>query len=211
MKVVMRTAALAVALGVALAGCSKENTAEDQATGQNQAVDQTQAAGQAQVAAANPVERGKYIVDTIGCDDCHSPKNFTPEGIPIPDMTKRLSGHPGGQMPPFDKNVLKPGNWYAMAPDLTAYAGPWGVSYAANLTPDDQTGIGLWTEEVFVAAIRTGKHMGAGRPILPPMPWYYYKNLTDDDLKAVFAYLKSIPAISNPVPAPVGPAEATNM
>ena len=69
----------------------------------------------------------------------------------------------------------------------------------------------LWTEDVFVAAIRNGKHMGAGRPILPPMPYYYYKNLTDDDLKAVFAYLKSLPAISNAVPAPVGPAEAVNM
>jgi hypothetical protein len=205
MKVAIRAAALAVALAFVAAGCSKENTAEDQATDQNQAVDQ------AQVAAANPVERGQYIVETIGCADCHSPKNFTPEGIPVPDATKALSGHPGGQMPPFDKNVLKPGNWYAMAPDLTAYAGPWGVSYAANLTPDDQTGIGLWTEDVFVAAIRNGKHMGAGRPILPPMPWYFYKNLTDDDLKAVFAYLKSIPAISNAVPAPVGPAEAANM
>ena len=211
MKVAMRAATLAVALGVVVAGCSKENTAKDQASEQNQAVGETQPAGETQVAAANPVERGKYLVETIGCADCHSPKNFTPEGIPIPDATKALSGHPGGQMPPFDKNVLKPGNWYAMAPDLTAYAGPWGVSYAANITPDDQTGIGLWTEDVFVAAIRNGKHMGAGRPILPPMPYYYYKNLTDDDLKAVFAYLKSIPAISNAVPAPVGPAEAANM
>ena len=211
MKVAIRATALAVVLGLAVAGCSNENTAEDQATEQNQTADQTQAAGETQVAAANPVERGKYLVETIGCADCHSPKNFTPEGLPVPDETKALSGHPGGQMPPFDKNVLKPGNWYAMAPDLTAFAGPWGLSYAANLTPDDQTGIGLWTEDVFVAAIRNGKHMGAGRPILPPMPWYFYKNLTDDDLKAIFAYLKSIPAISNAVPAPVGPVEAASM
>ena len=71
-------------------------------------------------------------------------------------------------------------------------AGGWLASKA-----DEQTGIGLWTEDIFVAAIRTGKHMGAGREILPPMPWNYYLNASDEDLKAIFWYLKSLPPIKN--------------
>ena len=157
-------------------------------------------------AAKQKVERGKYLVDAIGCQDCHSPKIFS-GGFPHPDPAKTMSGYSGMKLPPIDKKVLAPGNWYLMAPDLTAYVGPWGISYAANLTPDDQTGIGLWTEDVFVQAIRTGKHMGAGRQILPPMPYNYYQLLTDDDLKAVFAYLRTLPPIKNPVPAPVAPPD----
>jgi cytochrome c553 len=152
------------------------------------------------------IERGSYLTTISGCHDCHSPKVFSPEGIPSPDPSRLLAGHIAGtQLPELDKRAFAPGYWYQMSPDLTAFAGPWGVSYAANLTPDEQTGIGLWTEEVFIAAIRTGKHMGAGRPILPPMPWPYLSQATDDDLKAIFAYLKSLPPIKNPVPAPVAP------
>jgi cytochrome c553 len=153
------------------------------------------------------IERGKYLADTMGCQDCHSPKIFSPEGIPHPDESKAYSGHPGSKLPAVEKSKLAPGNWYLMSPDLTAYAGPWGISYAVNITPDDQTGIGLWTEDLFVASIRTGKHMGAGRPILPPMPWPYYRNLSDEDLKSLFAYLKSLPPIKNAVPAPVAAAD----
>jgi hypothetical protein len=89
--------------------------------------------------------------------------------------------------------------------DLTAWSGPWGASYAANLTPDQNTGLAIWTEDMFLAALKTGKHMGKGRQILPPMPWNWYGQLPDEDLKAMFAYLKSIPAISNRVPVPLGP------
>jgi hypothetical protein len=88
---------------------------------------------------------------------------------------------------------------------MTAWAGPWGTSFAANLTPDIETGLGSWTEAMFVKAIRSGKHMGEGRPILPPMPWQVYKNLTDEDLKSIFAYLQSLPAVENAVPEPVPP------
>ncbi|HEU4930166.1 MAG TPA: diheme cytochrome c-553 [Candidatus Krumholzibacteria bacterium] len=212
MKVAIRTAALAVALGFAVAACGNDAAEQNQDAEQDQVADQTQVAGQTEAAGQNQIERGKYLVDVIGCHDCHSPKNFTPEGIPVPDMSKALSGYWASAAPPaFDKRALTPGNWYGMAPDLTAYAGPWGISYAANITPDEQTGIGLWTEDIFVAAIRTGKHMGAGRPILPPMPWHYYKNATDEDLKAIFAYLKSLPPIKNAVPAPVGPQDAAKM
>ena len=200
-------AVLAAALAFNLPACSKNQTAEEEQT-----APPAEGTEPAQVAAAtqSPVERGKYLVESIGCADCHASKTFTAEGIPMPDPAKGLSGH-FAQPFPFDKNTLKPGHTYSIAMDLTAFSGPWGISYAANLTPDDQTGIGLWTEDVFVAAIRNGKHMGAGRQILPPMPWMYYRNLSDDDLKAMFAYLKSQPAISNAVPAPVGPEDAAKM
>jgi hypothetical protein len=131
---------------------------------------------------------------------------------PVPDSTKLLSGHPGNaQLPPVNAASLQPGNWMSMAPDITAFVGPWGISYAANLTPDSTTGIGAWSEETFVNTIRSGKHLGNGRDILPPMPWQFVSKLTDDDLKSVFAYLKSLPAINNKVPAPVTPPDAMKM
>ena len=89
----------------------------------------------------------------------------------------------------------------------TAFAGPWGVTYATNLTSDKATGIGLWTEEMFVKTMRTGKHFGVGRDILPPMPWRGLGQLTDDDLKAIFAYLRSLPPIENAIPAPILPSQ----
>lgn len=156
------------------------------------------------------VQRGHYLVTGTGCGDCHSPKNLTPNG-PVIDSTKLLSGHPANMpLPPVDPTMLKPGQWMGMAPDVTAFVGPWGISYAANLTPDSATGIGAWTEEVFIKTLRTGKHLGMdnGRPILPPMPWYFVNQLTDEDLSAIFAYLKSLPPISNKVPAPTPPNQA---
>ena len=88
---------------------------------------------------------------------------------------------------------------------MTAWAGPWGISYAANLTPDRDTGLGIWTEDIFIRTMRTGKHFGVARDILPPMPWQDLSQLTDDDLKAIFTYLRSIPPIRNHVPEPVPP------
>lgn len=156
----------------------------------------------------SPVERGLYLVHVGGCDDCHTPKVFTKAG-PEPDKSRLLSGHPAdAKVPPVPPGVIGPDQWGAITTnDLTAWAGPWGVSYAANLTPD-ATGLGSWTPETFIQAIRTGKHAGVGRDILPPMPWMGYALMTDDDLRAVFAYLKSLPPISNIVPAPVPPAAA---
>lgn len=153
-----------------------------------------------------PVERGRYLVETIGCSDCHTPKKMGPQG-PELDESRLLSGHPeGSKLPPPPEGQ---GPWIAtVSADLTAWSGPWGISYAFNLTPDENTGIGSWHEETFVKAIRTGRHMGAARPILPPMPWQMYRNLTDADLKAVYAYLRSIPPVKNRVPQPVVPAGA---
>jgi hypothetical protein len=90
----------------------------------------------------------------------------------------------------------------------TAFAGPWGVSFAANLTPDKETGMGSWTEATFIQAIRSGRHEGMGRPIMPPMPWMQYRSASDEDLSAIFAYLQSIPAIANRVPQAMEPPEA---
>ena len=151
------------------------------------------------------VERGRYLVTSIGCGDCHTPKKMGAKG-PEEDHSRLLSGHPEASNFPAPPAPGK-GPWMATASwDLTAWAGPWGISYAMNLTPDENTGIGSWSEETFVGAIRTGRHMGVSRPILPPMPWWAFKNLSDEDLKSIYAYLRSIPPVKNRVPLPVEPA-----
>jgi len=96
----------------------------------------------------------------------------------------------------------------AMSPTLTAWSGPWGVSFSANLTPDPETGVLRdFTEAQFIQTMRTGRHRGQGREILPPMPWPFIGKMTDDDLKAVFAYLRQVPAVKNKVPDPIPPAK----
>jgi hypothetical protein len=153
------------------------------------------------------VERGKYLVMVGGCNDCHTPKIMTPQG-PVLDTTRLLSGHPSSQpLPPIPQGVVGPGKWGAVTNnDLTAWYGPWGVSFAYNLTPDAKTGIGGWTEAMFIQTLRSGKFMGMSRPILPPMPWESLGRMTDDDLKAMFAYLNSLPPINNATPQPIPPA-----
>lgn len=151
------------------------------------------------------IERGRYLVNYGGCSDCHTPLKMTDQG-PVPDVSRFLSGHPHEtKLPPPD---LKPGPWFAATAGMTAWAGPWGISYAPNITSDTRTGIGIWTEEMFIKTMRTGKHMGSGRDLLPPMPWRSVGSLNDEDLKAVFAYLKTVPPISNSVPNPVPPGGA---
>jgi mono/diheme cytochrome c family protein len=155
------------------------------------------------------IKRGRYLNTIAGCNDCHSPKTFTPQG-PMIDTTSLMSGHPATtKLPPVDPKVLNPGQWVNMSGDVTAFAGPWGISYAANLTPDSATGIGAWSEETFVKTLRTGKHLGLenGRPILPPMPWFNIAQMTDEDISALYAFLRSIPPVNNRVPAPVAPNE----
>jgi hypothetical protein len=159
------------------------------------------------------VSRGQYVVTLGGCNDCHTPKKFGPHG-PEFDSTRLLSGHPATDpLPAIDLKALQPGNWVLFAPDLTTTVGPWGISYSANLTPDSATGIGAWDEASFIRSLRTGKHMGqeTGRPILPPMPWQTIGKMTDEDMKAMFAFLRSIQPISNRVPNPVPPNEVAAM
>ena len=152
------------------------------------------------------VERGRYMVTAIGCNDCHTPLKMTERG-PEPDMTRMLSGHPSSlkmSRPP----KLGDGPWaWAGAVTNTSFAGPWGVTFAANLTPDQNSGLGIWTEEMFVRALRTGRHMGTSRPIMPPMPWPAFKNMSDEDLKSIYAYLRTIPPVSNHVPDYLEPPE----
>jgi cytochrome c553 len=158
--------------------------------------------------AQTPVQRGEYLVTTSACHDCHTPAKMGPNG-PEPDMSRMLSGHPASMK--LTKPPALTGSWMAAgSTTFTAWAGPWGISYAANLTPD-KSGLDVWTEDMFIRAIREGKHMGQSRPILPPMPWPVYGKMTDDDLKAIFAYLKSIPPISNHVPDPTEPKDVAKM
>jgi Cytochrome c len=158
------------------------------------------------------IAHGKYLVNLGGCNDCHSPKVMTAMG-PVPDTTRLLSGHPADEMlPPIDTSLIQPGKWVLVSgTDFTGWVGPWGITYTQNLTPDAETGLGAWTPELFIKALRTGKHMGVGRPILPPMPWQFIGQLKDQDLKDIFAYLHSIPAIHNKVPDPVPPNMIASM
>lgn len=155
---------------------------------------------------AHLVARGKYLVNFGGCNDCHSTKTFGPRG-PEVDTTMLLAGSPAhAPVPEYPASMLGPGRWGgACTGDMTAWAGPWGISFAANLTPDVTTGIGSWTETMFIKALRTGRHMGEGREILPPMPWQMIRKLSDEDLKAIYAYLRSIPPVENAVREPLPP------
>jgi mono/diheme cytochrome c family protein len=155
--------------------------------------------------AVSQVERGRLLILGGACHDCHTPKKIGPNG-PEADMSRTLSGHPESDVITAPAKQAPGDKWTTHVNDhLTAWSGAWGVSFAANLTPDQNTGLGIWTEDMFIEAIKNGKHMAKGRQILPPMPWMYYGQLPDDDLKAMFAYLKSIPAIANRVPVPLGP------
>ena len=154
--------------------------------------------------AADRVALGAKFVQLGGCDDCHTTKKMGPNG-PEPDMSRRLAGHPQAMvMPPAAQ--LPPGPWVAtVAGTLTAWSGPWGVSFTANLTPDPETGLGKWTEAEFLAALQTGRHQGRGRQILPPMPWQNLSTLPEEDLKAIWAFLRTLPPVHNKVPDPIAP------
>ena len=154
---------------------------------------------------AAQVARGKYLVDIMGCHDCHTPMKLGPNG-PEWDMTRALSGHPEQLvMPPAP---VQQAPWLAsMGMTMTAWNGPWGTSFTKNLTPDKETGLGDWTVEEFIATMKTGRERGKGRPVLPPMPVQNLAALTDSDIRALFAYLQSLPAIKNRTPQPVEPEE----
>jgi hypothetical protein len=191
-KIVQGTVGLAVGLVLATAGVAAAK-GKDAKPGKDAKMD--------------PVMRGMYIVSTSGCNDCHTPWVFNKDiGMPMPDMSRMLSGHAASAPEPAAKVDPKTDLAFIGA-DFTAFKLPFGTVYSANLTPDKETGLGTWTEEMFIKAMRTGMHLGAdsGRPILPPMPWPDFRNFTDDDLKAIFAFLKTVPPVHNPVPDPKVP------
>ena len=149
------------------------------------------------------INEGKRLVTVFGCNDCHSPKKMTKLG-PIPDESRLLSGHQMEDDNSADYPKLNSNQWILFNTSGTSAIGPWGTSFAANLTPHE-TGIGTWTLAQFTRAMREGKFKGLenGRPLLPPMPTISYKALTDYEVKAIFSYLKSIEPIDNLVPAPI--------
>lgn len=153
------------------------------------------------------IKRGALLVSIGGCTDCHTPFKMGPNG-PEKDMARGLSGHPEALKLPAPPQLGSDWNWAGSA-TMTAFVGPWGMTYAANLTPDRETGIGNWRERDFIEAMRTGKHIGVARPILPPMPWQALSRLPEKDLKAVYAYLMSQPAVRNKVPDYAPPTSTT--
>jgi len=147
------------------------------------------------------VKRGEYLVNAMGCNDCHTPMKMGANG-PEYDTARYLSGHQATEkLPPPPAPT---GPWMVtVSISGTAWSGPWGISYTQNITPDPETGIGNYTEAQFIQTIRDGKKQGRGRDILPPMPWPAFKNLTDDDLKSIYAFLRTVKPLKNKVPDPV--------
>lgn len=146
------------------------------------------------------VKWGENLVKVGGCNDCHTPKKMGPNG-PETDMSLMLSGHPA-QMPPpdFDSKEAAKKN-LIVTQTFTSWIGPWGTTYAPNLT-SDSTGIGNWKEEQFVKCLHEKKWMGLDntRPLMPPMSLMPVTEMSEDELKAIFAYLKTTPAIKNVAP-----------
>ena len=151
------------------------------------------------------IKRGALLVGIGGCMDCHTPFKMGPNG-PEKDMARGLSGHPEALKLPAPPKLEAEWNWAGSA-SMTAFVGPWGVTYSANLTPDPETGIGQWRERDFIESMRTGKHLGVTRPIMPPMPWQALSHLTEDDLRAMFRYLQTVPPVHNRVPDYQPPAQ----
>lgn len=149
------------------------------------------------------VANGEHLVTIAGCHDCHSPKRLGPNGPEIIPESM-LSGYAANRpLPAFDTALAKKGI-IQINEDMTAAAGPWGISFASNLTPD-ATGVGSWPFENFKTALRHGKAKGiqSGRSLLPPMPWFNYKAMTDEELKAIHAYLKTVKPVKNIAPDPI--------
>lgn len=152
------------------------------------------------------IAMGAQLVKKMGCHDCHSPKMMTKNGL-IPDPERILSGFPQEEvLAEVNPELMKDGNWILMNQGITAFVGPWGTSYSANLT-SDATGIGNWTEEAFKIAITEGWYKGIrdGRKLLPPMPWQNLTDLADEEIHAMYTYLQSTTPVNNVVPPPVPP------
>jgi mono/diheme cytochrome c family protein len=125
------------------------------------------------------VQRGEYLVTIAGCNDCHTPGTL----YGAPDFKRALSGSELG------------------------WEGPFGVAYASNITPDMETGIGSWTDAEIERALRSGIRKD-GSPVAPPMPWPAYARMAPEDMAAVIAYLRSIPAVPHKNPARIPPGQA---
>ena len=132
--------------------------------------------GAASTAAMTPGQRGEVLAYTSGCHDCHTPGTF----YGAPNFERLLAGSELG------------------------WEGPWGVTYARNLTPDAATGLGAWTDDEMIRALRSGVRKD-GSPILPPMPWQNYARMSPEDMSDLIVYLRSIPAVNHAAPERVAP------
>lgn len=198
-------AAMAVVVATAVIACNSNNNPSQNKEGLALVDGETETTSKESI-----IKRGEYLVTIMGCHDCHSPKVMTPQG-PALDSALLLSGHPASMpMPKVNMEALQ--SWVLFNHTNTAAVGPWGMSFSANIT-SDETGIGNWTEAQFLKAIREGKYKGMDntRPMLPPMPWAMLAKATDEDLKAIFAYLKSTTPVENRVPANVPPDQIAKL
>jgi|KBSMisStaDraftv2_1062788.scaffolds.fasta_scaffold01794_5 hypothetical protein len=154
------------------------------------------------------IQWGEHLVTIGGCHDCHTPKKMTAQG-PVNDSSLMLSGHPEKQPAPSVDRKQTETKGLVVTQDFTAWIGPWGISYSANLTPDE-SGTGRWTEEQFIYAIKNGvsKGLPGARPLLPPMSMMPVRDMTVDELKAIFAYLRTVKPIKNNSVQPTPPAVA---
>ena len=156
---------------------------------------------------ADSIKEGEYLATILDCHACHTPKIMTDRG-PVPDLSRSLAGHTASEVLPAitDKKMIAPGQWALASPGFTAWVGPWGTSFTANLTPHE-TGTGTWTLDNFSRALRQGKFKGLenGRTLLPPMPWESFAKMRDEHVAYLWAYIRSLPPIDNTVPAPLPP------
>lgn len=145
--------------------------------------------------------QGQALSIENGCMHCHSPKIESEDDF-IPDPERLFSGHPGNEkLPDIPEGLIGEGKWFGLyTTGFTAWGGPWGITYAANITPDKETGIGNWTEKNFISVLSLGIHSSLTRKIMPPMPWDEISLLSDRQLKAIFKYLQTVKPVKNKVP-----------
>jgi mono/diheme cytochrome c family protein len=129
--------------------------------------------------ATGNIERGAYLAHIMDCGGCHTPG--------------ALAGRPR------DSEALSGAEMGFAVPDL-------GIFFPPNLTPDEETGLGKWSSDDIIRAIREGVNPD-GRELAPIMAFRNYAKLTDADAADLAAFLKSLPPISRTVPGPFGPSE----
>ncbi len=149
------------------------------------------------------LEIGQAIVEGWNCSFCHTPQIKGPDGKSMPDPKRLMSGHPADEkIPTVPDMVITSPEWMEFLDNLdsTVWATDNLLIFSANLTPDDETGIGTWTEVEFVETIREGRHRGIERRIKYPMPWRELSEVSDEELLSVYEYLMSLEPVDNKVP-----------
>jgi hypothetical protein len=209
MKKKLNLPALAITITMSsflMLACNSDRTSQDKSSPATDTVSANQYGG-----FSSQVAWGQHLVSIGGCNDCHTPKIMTNMG-PVPDTAMYLAGHPANVPAPQVNRTEIESKGLIVTNDLSVWIGPWGISYAANLTPDT-TGTGGWSEAQFLRVFRGGKAKGieGNRLLLPPMSFVaegLNHAASDEELKAVFAYLKSVKPVDNVVPAPIPPVTA---